>query len=207
MIAEGPAANRPPHIALELLLLSSRSFKALILGITVIAAGCDRQSTPPAQPGAAQGGVPAGVIDRSRKGSRLPDLTFTDPSGKTLRLASLHGKPLLINLWATWCAPCVAELPTLDALAAREGQRLKVLTISQDGPKKDAVGSFLKQRGVKLLEPWIDPDLAMMTHYQAEVLPTTILYDADSREVWRAIGPREWGDAESAKLIAEGLRP
>jgi len=205
MIAEGPAAKRPPHIVLELLLLSSRSFKALILGITVIAAGCDRQSAPQAQPGAAQGGVPAAVIDRSHKGNRLPELTFTDPTGKTLRLTSLQGRPLLINLWATWCAPCVAELPTLDALAAREGTRLKVLTVSQDGPKKDAVASFMQQRGVKLLEPWIDPDLAMMMHYQTEVLPTTILYDAEGREVWRVIGPREWGDAESAKLIAEGL--
>ena len=183
--------------------MSSRSFKALILGFALFAGGCDRDSAPQAQPGADAQSVPAAVIDRSRKGSRLPDLTFTDPTGKTLRLTALQGRPLLINLWATWCAPCVAELPTLDALAAREGARLKVLTISQDGPRKDAVAGFLAQRGVKLLEPWIDPDLAMMTHYQAEVLPTTILYDKDGREVWRVIGPREWGDAESAKLLAE----
>jgi thiol-disulfide isomerase/thioredoxin len=135
----------------------------------------------------------------------MPELVFADSTGKQLRLSSLKGQPLLINLWATWCAPCVAELPMLDALAAEHAGKLKVLTISQDGPKSGKVAGFLAARGVKMLEPWLDPELAMMGHYQAGTLPLSILYDAQGREVWRFTGPREWGDAESAKLIGEAM--
>jgi thiol-disulfide isomerase/thioredoxin len=186
--------------------LSSRSLKIAALGLAVLVAGCDRESGPTAQPATAEGSaVPAGALDRSHKGSEMPELVFTDPAGKQLRLSSLKGQPLLINLWATWCAPCVAELPMLDALAARQAGKLKVLTVSQDGPKSDKVAGFLAARGVKLLEPWLDPELAMMDHYQAGTLPLSILYDANGREVWRFTGPREWGDAESAKLLGEAL--
>ncbi len=184
-------------------MLSSRLLKIAALGLAVLIAGCDRESGATAQPAASE--VPAGAIDRTHKGSELPELVFADPTGKQLRLSSLRGQPLLINLWATWCAPCVAELPMLDALAARHMGKLKVLTISQDGPKKDAVAGFLKQHGIKRLEPWLDPELELMSHYQAGTLPMTVLYDAQGREVWRMTGPREWGDAESAKLIAEAL--
>ena len=188
-------------------MLSSPVFKAVFLGLTAAFAaligGCDRESNPAAQPAAAA--VPASAIDRSFKGSAIPEFVFADPAGKEMRLSDYKGKPLLINLWATWCAPCVAELPLLDAVARREGARLKVLTISQDGPRKDKVAAFLAQRGVKQLEPWIDPDLALMTHYRADTLPMTILYDAQGREVWRVIGPREWNDAACAQLIGEAL--
>ena len=183
--------------------MSSRSLNALVLGCAVLLAGCDRESAVPAQPAATAQSVTG--LDRSHKGSELPEFVLSDPAGKQLRLSSLKGQPLLINLWATWCAPCVAELPTLDALAERQTGKLKVLTISQDGPKKDAVAAFLKQRGVKHLEPWLDPELELMSHYQAGTLPMTVLYDVQGREVWRMTGPREWGDAESTKLVAEAL--
>ncbi len=185
-------------------MLSSRLLTAVALSLTVLIAGCDRQSGSEAQPGDGAA-APAGAIDRSHKGSELPEFVFSDPSGKQLRLSSLKGQPLLINLWATWCAPCVAELPTLEALAVKHDGKLKVLTISQDGPKSDKVAAFLAGRGVKRLEPWLDPELEMMSHYQAGTLPLSILYDAQGREVWRFTGPREWGDADSAKLIGEAL--
>jgi thiol-disulfide isomerase/thioredoxin len=192
---------------LEPALLLSPSFKAVSLGLAAACAallgGCDRETSAGAQPAAAA--TPASALDRSHKGSGLPEFVFANPAGKEMRLSSYKGKPLLINLWATWCAPCVAELPLLDAVAAREGARLKVLTISQDGPRKDKVPAFLAQRGVKLLEPWIDPELELMTHYRADTLPMTILYDAQGREVWRVIGPREWNDAASAKVIGEAF--
>ncbi len=184
-------------------MLSSRSLKVAFLSLTLLASGCDRESGPAAQPAASA--VPAGAIDRSHKGSELPEFVFADPAGQQLRLSSLKGKPLLINLWATWCAPCVAELPTLEALAAQHEGKLKVLTISQDGPKSDKVAGFLAARGVKRLQPWLDPELEMMSHYQAGTLPLSILYDAQGREVWRFTGPREWGDAESTELIGEAF--
>lgn len=132
----------------------------------------------------------------------MPDFSFADPAGKSLRLHDLKGKPVLINLWATWCAPCVAELPTLNALAARGG--LRVLAVSQDMAQPGKVAEFLKTRGGAALEPWLDPQNELSFHYATGTLPTTILYDAAGREVWRFVGERDWGDAESAALLAEG---
>ena len=155
----------------------------------------------PAQPAPAA----AGTIDRSRKGSAMPDFVLTDPAGKELKLASLKGQPVLVNLWATWCAPCVAELPALDKLAAAEQGKLKVLTVNQDSGQPEKAGQFLKERGVTRLEPWLDPKGDLAFHYEAPSLPMTVLYDAQGREVWRIAGPREWGDEESGKLIAEAF--
>ncbi len=167
--------------------------------------GCDRQSADKAQPQTAASETapePVGGIDRSHKGSALPDFQLKDPAGKELNLVSLKGKPLLINLWATWCAPCIAELPQLDAIAG-QSSGLKVLTINQDTEKLDGVAKFLTQRGVKNLEPWLNPDNSVMFQYVAQQLPTTVLYGSDGREIWRTSGPRDWTSADSAALIAE----
>ena len=192
--------------------LSSRSLTfavpgyALLGACALLVAGCDRQSGRQAQPQesqAAASGELSGTIDRSRKGSELPDFTFKDPAGKELHLAGLKGKPLLINLWATWCGPCVAELPMLEKLAADRAGELKVLTVSQDLADPAKVAAFLTDRGITRLEPWLDPDNALSTHYATGTLPTTIYYDAEGREVWRFVGGHDWSNAETAKMLAE----
>ena len=189
-------------------MLLSRSLKLAVLGLTVLAGGCDRQSGDTAQPQASQsppapatgqGQTPKGVLDRTTKGSPLPGFTLSDPAGGTLALPSLVGEPVLINLWATWCAPCIKELPLLDRLAGR----VKVVTVSQDSADPAKVGAFLKDRGLKNLPPWLDPKNDLSFHYGTGTLPTTIYYDAQGREVWRYIGERDWSDAETAKLLAE----
>lgn len=192
-------------------LLSSRSLKLAVLGLAVLAGGCDRQSDQKAQPQAtrsaaptgpqAGGPIPKGVIDRTNKGARMPDFTLDDPAGAKLRLAELAGKPVLINLWATWCAPCIKELPQLDKLAASGAVR--VITVSQDSADPHKVAEFLKNRGVTRLPAWLDPKNDLSFHYGTGTLPTTIYYDAQGREVWRYIGERDWGDAETARLLAE----
>ncbi len=144
-----------------------------------------------------------GVIDRGHKGSLLPEFTLSDQTGKELRLSSLKGKPLLINLWATWCAPCIAELPMLEKLAA--SGKVRVLTVSQDMGQPGKVGAFLKDRGFKTLEPWLDPRNDLSFHYGTGTLPTTIYYNAEGREVWRLVGDHDWTNAETAKMLAEGI--
>lgn len=169
--------------------------------------GCDRQSAQDAQPQASASGVPAGVIDRSHRGSQLPEFVLTDASGKELRLSSLKGKPLLINLWATWCRPCITELPMLDRLAKEKAEILRVLTVSQDMQQLEKVAPFLADRGLASLEPWLDPKNDLSFHYGTGTLPTTIYYDAQGREVWRFVGERDWTDSATADMLAETISP
>ncbi len=190
-------------------MLSSRSLKPVILGLAMLAAGCDRQSGDAAQPQAseaatASGGSEAltGSFDRSHKGSAVPDITVKDAAGKQLKLASLKGKPFLLNLWATWCAPCVAEMPMLDALAS--SGKLKVLTVNQDMGSSDKPATFFAGKGFKALEPWLDPENELSFHYGTGTLPTSVLYDANGREVWRLVGGHDWTTPETDKLLAEG---
>ena len=190
--------------------LSCPSLKNLVLACGLAAStllgGCDRQSGDAAQPQATASAAAKeaiGKIDRSHKGELLPAITVKDAGGKSLALASLRGQPVLVNLWATWCAPCIAELPTLDKLAADKAGSLKVLTVSQDMAGTEKVADFLKARGGANLEPWLDPESDLSFGYQAGTLPLTVLYDSAGREVWRFTGGNDWAGAEAAKLIAE----
>lgn len=138
-----------------------------------------------------------GTIDRSHKGEAAPTVAFQSPDGKPATLAAFKGKPLLLNLWATWCAPCVREMPALDRLAQREGERIQVVTVSQDLEGAVKVTPYFAKAGFKALKPWLDPDVGLSTHYGVN-LPTTVLYDAQGREVWRVAGDMDW-DGETAK--------
>lgn len=188
----------------------SRSLIACLLPLAALVAGCDRQSGPPAQqntvasndevaPDEVTGSPkPAEKLDRSHKGESAAELPFDGPDGKPVRVADFRGRPVLVNLWATWCAPCVAELPTLDALA--KSGTVRVIAVSQD---QDATKArpFLAARKLSLT-PYTDGEMAMSLAKQAN-LPTTFLYDARGREVWRMSGGFAWDGPESAKLIAE----
>jgi thiol-disulfide isomerase/thioredoxin len=192
-----------------LLELPLRLLIALLLILP--AAACDRQKaeSPQAeQPETAQLPLPdakSGKLDRRRKGQPAPDVQFLDPDGEKVGLTAFEGKPLLLNLWATWCAPCVAEMPTLDRLAQQKS--LQVLAVSQDIAGQEAkVAAFFKNRKLSKLEPYQDPDMALMTALQAEVLPATILYDAEGREVWRMTGAADWTGSEAASLLKEAVQ-
>ncbi len=186
-------------------------------------AGCDKQTPadtqPQSAPSAAASGPAAGAegaeaaagpfngtLDISNRGAALPDFTFSDPSGKKVRTLDLKGKPLLINLWATWCGPCVLEMPTLDALAAAKAGKMTVLTVSQDMNQAAAVDAFFKQRKLAHLAPWLDPENALSDHYNTGVLPTTVLYDAEGKEVWRMIGSHDWSGPRTDAMLADTVR-
>jgi thiol-disulfide isomerase/thioredoxin len=180
--------------------------------LPLLLAGCGPQAeqnrTGPDQPSWAgpKAPAPTGRIDRSRAGSAAPAAAFEDPEGEPASLADFRGKPLLVNLWATWCAPCIAEMPTLDALAGRERDRLRVLTISQDLDGRDKVEAFFARQGYRHLETWLDPQMALMSELRVDTLPTTILYDPEGREVWRMVGMEDWAGTRTTGLIAEGLK-
>ena len=172
-------------------------------------AGCDRQSAPGAQPSEAseakEGGELAGKPTRAFAGDPLPDFAVTDPDGTQLNLASLQGTPVLLNLWATWCAPCVIEMPMLDRLAADQQGRLRVVTVSEDMKGGEKVTPFFAEKHFAHLEPWLDPKNDLAFHFGAGDLPTTILFDAEGKEVARVSGGFDWSGAEAQALVAEVL--
>ena len=148
-------------------------------------------------------------VDRSHKGEVAPDVTISFGGKEAENFGDLrggHGIPTLVNLWATWCAPCVKELPTLNRLAqAHENDsNFQVVAISQDDGPHQSVEAFLKAKAPNL-EPYQDPKMALSAVLGPDtVLPTTILYDANGKEVWRYVGDLDWTSAEAAKLLAEG---
>ncbi|MFZ3482785.1 TlpA family protein disulfide reductase [Sphingomonas sp. 3-13AW] len=177
----------------------------------LITGGCDRRPDPARQDEA--GTVPdvsadagseapqaAGTVDRSHKGEAAPDVAFEGPDGVATSLAAFRGAPVLVNLWATWCAPCIKEMPTLDALAG-EG-KLKVVAVSQDLEGRKAAAPFLAKHGWTKLAAYADPTLGLSTGLNAN-LPTTILYDAAGKELWRVQGAMEWTDPEARALLGE----
>jgi thiol-disulfide isomerase/thioredoxin len=159
----------------------------------------------PDQPvwGGPQEPAPTGKLDRSHAGSAAPKAQFEDPDGDPASLADFRGAPVLLNLWATWCAPCVAEMPTLDALAGREGERLRVLTVSQDLGGRDKVEAFFRKQGYRNLETWLDPQMALMAELKVDTLPTSIFYDGSGRELWRVTGMEDWESGRTALLLKE----
>ncbi len=185
----------------------------LVIGflLALALAGCDRQKAE-----APQGGAPSetaaataqpakiqtGVLDRSHAGTPAPDIAFESPTGAPTRFADFRGKPLLVNMWATWCTPCVAEMPTLDALAGQQSG-VQVLALSQDSDGRDKVAAFFAKRQFARLQPYLDPDLDTMMALRLDTLPTTILYDKDGKEVWRMTGMVEWTGERAAKLLKE----
>jgi thiol-disulfide isomerase/thioredoxin len=188
----------------------------LLLG----AAGCQKQGSSaqanaqlPDQPGwsgpkagaEAEEIVPAPKLDRSHKGMPAPTGEFEDPDGEPVSFAVFQGKPLLVNLWATWCAPCVAEMPTLDALAGRTNGRLQVLALSQDADGRAKVEAFFNQHRFRTIEAYLDPKMEMMGAMKLDALPMTILYDASGREVWRVVGMEDWRSDRAAALLAEAV--
>ncbi len=175
---------------------------------------CDRQSAPAPQgnvqanaaapaPGNSAHAYPTGRLDRSHAGTRAPTTSFQDPQGRPTSFASFRGRPLLVNLWATWCGPCVVEMPSLDGLAAREGEAMQVLALSQDMDGREQVTQFFAQRNFRELEPYLDPRLDVMTALRIDTLPTTILYDADGVEVWRMTGLADWESERAQRLLRE----
>ena len=175
----------------------------------VLLAGCDRAADGGAQPADAAadtgGAALTGTIDASFAGTPLPALVVSDGAGRQLDLAAIDG-PVLINLWATWCAPCVVEMPQLDRLAAELDGEVQVITISQDLRGAEVVDPFFAGKKFARLEPWLDPETALSAQFsEAGQLPLTILFDAQGQEVWRVAGGYEWASEAAIAEVRNGL--
>lgn len=178
----------------------------LLMSLTLLA-GCGPSGEPSVNDNAveqAEAGPVKGV-DRSHKGTPAPATLFHNPDGGDIDLTKFKGTQVLVNLWATWCAPCVKELPTLDRLSKshRDDGALSVLAVSQDSAPQASVAAFLKSHKIDDLAAYHDPGMRLSGALNAQILPTSVLYDAQGRELWRYIGDTDWTGAEAARLLAE----
>lgn len=135
----------------------------------------------------------------------LPDIEFLDLEDKPTRLSDFRGQVLVLNLWATWCAPCREEMPSLDRLQqafAAEPLRVVALSVDRAGPER--VRQFLDEIGLRHLSVYRDPTMRSTRALRIPGLPATILIDRQGREVGRHLGIAEW-DSEAVKAAIRGL--
>lgn len=183
----------------------------LILLLPAALAGCQPSGSPKAEDAPSQAGDEASAslkagFDYASAGQQAPDMALeTNADGTTETLADIQranpGKKLLVNLWATWCVPCLKELPTLDALAADTEGQLLVVPISQDMEGWRKVTDAFTAEKYPHLQTRVESKMQFGFSLGVKGLPVTILYDADGKEVWRYLGDRDWNSAESREKI------
>ena len=132
----------------------------------------------------------------------LPDIAFVNGAGKPVRLADWRGKVVLLNLWATWCAPCREEMPALDRLEQALGSdKFQVVALAVDKAGVEGARKFLDETKVKALPVFADPTARVGTELKVIGMPTTILIDKEGREIGRLVGPAAWDSAEAKRLV------
>jgi thiol-disulfide isomerase/thioredoxin len=134
------------------------------------------------------------------------EATFLDVNGGEVRIADFAGQVVLVNLWATWCAPCVHEMPQLDALEAElGGPEFQVIAISADRRPHAEVDQVLREEiGATHIASYMDNNLGFSLGSRVTGWPTTILFDRQGRELGRIALPAEWASDDAHRLI-EGV--
>jgi thiol-disulfide isomerase/thioredoxin len=136
----------------------------------------------------------------------MPELTFSGPDGKEVKLADFRGRDILLNLWATWCIPCRKEMPALDHLEGeRGGADFQVVAINIDTARLDRPKAFLKEIGIKNLAFYADTKAdvfeALKENGKVLGLPTSILVGKDGCAIGTMAGPARWDSQDAVALI------
>lgn len=172
----------------------------LILGALSVPGIARAAGAPPTLKG------PMGVFTPDETPDPAPPLTIAKPDGGTLTLADFKGRVVLLNLWATWCAPCVKEMPALDRLQKKLGGKdFEVVALSLDRGGAVQVRPFFEERGIGALSVYLDPKSTAMMALKPRGLPTTYLIGRDGRILGTMIGEAEWDGAEAEALIRHYL--
>jgi thiol-disulfide isomerase/thioredoxin len=133
-----------------------------------------------------------------------PTVPFTTGAGQSRTLAAWRGDGVVLNLWATWCLPCKAEMPALDRLAqAVAGDRIAVLPISIDTGGRKVVAAFYRENRIAHLPVLLDPDGRFVAALKAPGVPTTVIIDRQGRMVGRVEGPVQWDAPASVALLRQ----
>lgn len=167
-------------------LYGGASLRVILIAVLAIVLGI--AAAPAAEPS----GIPLHEASRA-----LPEIGFTDEAGVTLSLEAWRGRVVLLNIWATWCGPCRAEMPTLDRLQGRlASESFEVVALSIDRAGVAAVRAFYDEIDIKHLAIYIDETGQVAQDLGMFGLPSTILVGPDGRELGRLIGPAEWDAPE-----------
>lgn len=195
----------------------------LLAGVIVVAFGLLWSGAlEPGPHGAVENGPPAGGSARTAGSPPLagtvanftvfdpprpaPEAVFSGGDGNEVGLADFRGEVVLLNFWATWCIPCLAEMPALDRLQAAQGQEgLVVIALSQDRAGAPAVVRFYEEYDFGNLGVYVDPEGKVAGAFEIGVLPTTLLIDRDGNVVGQLVGAAEWDSAEAQALIRHYL--
>lgn len=137
---------------------------------------------------------------------KAPEIRFIDGDNRALTLRNFGGRPVLLNVWATWCVPCRKEMPSLDRLQAKfDPSRFLVLPLSIDAQGVAAVARFYHQLKIKSLRIYVDQSGAALNLLRAPGVPTSIFLDKDGREIGRKIGPAAWDKPETIALLRKHM--
>jgi thiol-disulfide isomerase/thioredoxin len=150
------------------------------------------------------------AINVQKRPQPVPSLSFTRPDGSPVTLADFKGRTVLLNLWATWCAPCRHEMPALDTLEAEAGGKaFEVVAVNIDTRDQAKATSFLDEIKVRHLVRYADPTAGVFQDLKkagkAIGMPTTLLIDPHGCELANLAGPAEWASADAKALISAAL--
>ncbi|HTZ36969.1 MAG TPA: TlpA disulfide reductase family protein [Stellaceae bacterium] len=135
-----------------------------------------------------------------------PEIAFADADGKPVALADFRGKFLILNLWATWCQPCLKEMPSLVALQARLAPALAVLAVAEDRGGEAVVAPFVAAHGLDKLRICLDPKSLAGKAFGVRGLPTSLMIDGDGRILGKVEGAADW-DSDKMRDVLAKLMP
>jgi thiol-disulfide isomerase/thioredoxin len=147
---------------------------------------------------------PPGTLEELKSRIEAPVTQMRDDSGKLLTLNSFKGSFVVLNLWATWCAPCIKELPSLDRLATLlPANRFLVVIVNQDKGGAAVAGPFLDKLGMRYLKRLADPSAKLSRDLSVRGLPTTVIISPTGHIIARLEGTTEWDDTAMVSYLKQ----
>jgi thiol-disulfide isomerase/thioredoxin len=182
--------------------LSRRSIIAASAGLAAAAVGGNFFALSGAHAQADDGIPPAADAIQRLVPKPAPNLKFTDAAGRKLTLADFRGQGLVVNIWATWCPPCVAEFPTLAAIAPTlAASKILFLPISVDYEGLKAVQPFYRAHAIRNIPILLDPDGAITDQLGNQGIPNTLIIDPKFRLVGQTLGIANWNNPQTIRLL------
>src|SRR5437764_6864204 len=189
MTAAGPVSNRPPHILFAAVSALSARFATVVLALLValsVASAAEEQK------------IKLGEFIPATPPQPAPEVSFEDLDGKPASLVDFRGKLLVVNLWATWCEPCLREMPSLERLQSKLDGKLVVAAVSEDRGGAKIVEPFVGKLGLEKVKIYLDPKSAVGHAFEVRGLPTSIVIGSDGKVLGRVEGAAEW---DASKML------